>query len=81
MHNLEAYTDEKLCIVADPEFGDLQGHLLLINKTFYGTRSAGPRWHDRLFRLFDVLSDMGFKPSKADPDIWMRLSKDESVDE
>ena len=22
---------------------------------------------------------MGFKPSKADPDIWMRLSKDESV--
>ena len=72
MH-LEAYTDEKLCIVAGPEFGELQGHLLLINKALYVIRSAGARWHDR---LFDVLSDMGFKPSTADPDIWIRLSKD-----
>ena len=73
---LQAYTDDNLCIVASPEFGELQGHLLLINKALYGTRSAGARWHDR---LFDVLCDMGFKKSKADPDIWMRLSKDESV--
>ena len=73
---LEAHTDEKLCIVAGPEFGDLQGHLLLINKALYGIRSAGARQHDR---LFDVWSDMGFNPSKADPYIWMRLFKDESV--
>ena len=73
---LQAYTDENLCIVAGPEFGELQGHILVINKALCGTRSAGTRWHDR---LFDALSDMGFKPSKADPDIWMKLSKDESV--
>ena len=65
---IEAYTDEMVCIVGGPEFGELQGHLLLISKALYGTRSPGTRWHDR---FFDVLRDMGFKPSNADPDIWM----------
>ena len=66
---LEAYTDEKLCIMAGPEFKVLQGHLLIMVKALYGTRSGGARWHDR---LFDILQDMKFKPSKADPDVWMR---------
>ena len=65
---LESCTDEKICTVAGPVFGELQGHLLLINRELYGIRSAGARWHDR---HFDVLSDTGF------PDIWMRLTKDE----
>ena len=64
---LEAYTDEKLCIMAGPEFKELQGHLLIMVKALYGTRSGGARWHDRLF-----LQEMKFKPSKADPDVWMR---------
>ena len=66
---LEAYTDEKLCIMAGPEFKELQGHLLIMVKALYGTRSGGARWHDR---LFDILQEMNFKPSKADPDVWMR---------
>ena len=66
---LEAYTDEKLCIMAGPEFKELQGHLLIMVKALYGTRSGGARWHDR---LFDILQEMKFKPSKADPDVWMR---------
>ena len=45
---LEAYTDEKLCIMAGPEFKELQGHLLIMVKALYGTRSGGARWHDRL---------------------------------
>ena len=67
---LEAYTDEKLCIIAGPEFKELQGHLLIMVKALYGTRSGGARWHDR---LFDILLELNFKPSKADPDTWMRL--------
>ena len=67
---LEAYTDEKLCIMAGPEFKELQGHLLIMVKALYGTCSGGARWHDR---LFDILQEMKFKPSKADPDVWMRL--------
>ena len=66
---LEAYTDEKLCIIAGPEFKELQGHLLIMIKSLYGTRSGGARWHDR---LFDILKELKFKPSKADPDVWMR---------
>ena len=66
---LEAYTDEKLCIIAGPEFKELQGHLLIMIKALYGTRSGGARWHDR---LFDILQELKFNPSKADPDVWMR---------
>ena len=29
---LEAYTDEKLCIIAGPEFKELQGHFLIMIK-------------------------------------------------
>ena len=66
---LEAYTDEKLCIIAGPEFKELQGHLLIMIKALYRTHSGGARWHDR---LFDILQELKFKPSKADPDVWMR---------
>ena len=60
---LEAYTDEKLCIIAGPEFKELQGHLLIMIKALYGTHSGGARWHDR---LFDILQELDFKPSKAE---------------
>ena len=66
---LEAYTDQNLRIIAGPEFRELQGHLLIMIKALHGTRSGGARWHDR---LFDILQELKFKPSKADPDVWMR---------
>ena len=42
---LEAYTDEKLCIMAGPEFKELQGHLLIMVQThlwdsFWGSQVA-----------------------------------------
>jgi len=70
---LESYTKEKIVFQAGPEFGELQGHLLKIVKALYGLISSGKCWHDR---LFDVLSDMGFTPSKAESDIWMRAQGD-----
>jgi len=66
---LESYTQEKVCFIAGGEFGDLAGHTFVIIKAQYGLKSSGKRWHDR---LFDVLYDMGFRPSKAEEDIWMR---------
>jgi len=65
---LEAKTSEKVYIIAGPEFGELQDHLLVIVKAIYGLRSSGARWHDK---FSDCLRDMGFFPSKAEPDIWM----------
>ena len=63
---LEAFTNEMVCIIAGPEFGALQGHLLLISRALYGLRSSGARWHDR---LSDVLRNKGFTPCIAEPDI------------
>mgnify|MGYP003446428752 CR=1 FL=1 len=54
-------------------FGDLEGHTLVIFKALYGLRSSGLRWHER---FADCLRDMGFTPSKAEPDIWMRPNGD-----
>ena len=62
--------------MAGPEFKELQGHVLVIGHALSGTRTGGARWHDR---FFDVLADMGFKPSKADLDVWMRLTRDWEV--
>ena len=37
---------------------------------------GGPEcWHDK---FFEILHQMGFKPSRADPDTWMKYSKDNS---
>ena len=35
---LEAVTSEKVCIRASPEFGELEGDLLIIYKALYGLR-------------------------------------------
>ena len=70
---LEARTKEKLFVKAGPEFGDLEGHTLVVVKSLYGLRTSGVRWHER---LSDCLRDMGFFPSKSEPDIWMRRCDD-----
>ena len=57
-----------MCIIAGPEFGPLQGHLLIILRALCGLRSSGARWHDR---LADILRAEGFTPCCAEPDIWM----------
>ena len=70
---LEALTREKLHIISGPEFGELQGHILIIYKALYETRTVDVCWHDK---LFDTLQHMGFQLSKADPDIWMKPMDD-----
>jgi hypothetical protein len=67
---LEAYTKEKVYIVAGPEFGERQGHTLIIVRALYGLRTSGARWHEH---FADRLRNLGFVPSKgADPDVWMK---------
>jgi len=38
---LEAYTQERVCIKAGPEFGDREGNTLIICKALHGLRSSG----------------------------------------
>ena len=43
---LEAETKECVYIIAGPEFGELEGHILVIFKALYGLRLSGLRWHE-----------------------------------
>ena len=70
---LEAYTKEKVCILAGPEFGPLAGHRLIVDKALYGLRTSGQRWHDR---FAECMRAEGFVPCIAEPDIWMRAAGD-----
>ena len=57
--------------MAGPVLEELQGFVLVMHEALYGTRSGGACWHDK---CFDILHQFDFNPSKADPDIWMKLS-------
>ena len=48
---LEAFTDEKLYIVAGPEFQELEGCILIFLKEFYGLKSSGKRWAEAITLL------------------------------
>jgi hypothetical protein len=43
---LEAFTMERNYIIAGPEFGQLEGHYLIIVKALYGLRTSGLCWHE-----------------------------------
>ena len=66
---LTAPCREKICITAGPEFGSEAGKTMIVVRALYGLKSSGAAF--RAF-LADKLYDIGFKPSLADPDVWMR---------
>ena len=66
---LEAFTDEKLYIVAGPEFQELEGYILIFLKALYGLKSSGKRWAEV---IHGILRDMKILPLKADQCIWLR---------
>ena len=70
---LESKTKEKVYIIAGPEFGDRENHILVINKALYGLRTSGKRWSEK---CADSMRDMGFTPCKMEPEIWMRRNGD-----
>ena len=66
-------TREKVYVIAGEEFGEHKGKRMLIDKGLYGLASSAARFHDK---LSSTLRDMGFVPSKADYDLWMRKQED-----
>jgi hypothetical protein len=63
---LEAFTSELVYIIFGPDFKELKGHFLLISKELYGLYSRCTRWHAR---FADCISELGFFPCNAEPDI------------
>ena len=45
---LEAKTEEKVCIKAGPEFGEIEGQMLIIVRALYGLRLSGGKIGDLL---------------------------------
>ena len=74
---LEATTKEKIYILAGPEFEEIQGHILVIHKAFYGLKSSVSRWSQR---IDCIMLQLGFKPCKADPCVWLREMKTKHID-
>jgi Reverse transcriptase (RNA-dependent DNA polymerase) len=66
---LEASTTEKVFIITGLEFGEREGHILVISKALYGLFTSGAKWHDR---FSDCIRELRFFPCRAEPDIWMR---------
>jgi Reverse transcriptase (RNA-dependent DNA polymerase) len=67
---LEAETQEKVCFIAGDKFGEIAGDTLVVCKALYGLQSSGLRWHENFTETF---CDLHFFPSKAKPDMWLRL--------
>ena len=66
---LHGKTREKCFVRAGPEFGKNRGKRMIIDRGLYGLASSSVRFDERLAA---TLRRMGFKPSKADFDLWMR---------
>ncbi len=66
---LTADCREKIWTIAGPEFGSEAGTIFIIKKALYGLKSAGAAFRSL---LADTLMDIGYRPTKADPDVWLR---------
>ena len=66
--HLETHIKEKVCIVAGPEFGDREGHVLITSQALHGLHSSCSHWSEQ---LADMLREMGRFCSEAQKDIWM----------
>jgi hypothetical protein len=67
---LQAPSSEKHFIVCGPEFGvENIGRVALIRRALYGGKVAGRDfWH----HLRECMARLGFKSSRADPDVWFK---------
>ena len=71
---LNAKSTESVYVIAGPEFGpELEGKRLIVDKALYGLRSSAARFHEH---LSVKLREIGYEPSKADPDLWMKQVDD-----
>ena len=66
---LMAPCPEKIYTTAGPKFGSECGKTMLIVCALYGLKTSGAAFHSF---LADHLHDMGFRPSRADPDVWLK---------
>ena len=66
---LTADCREKIYIIAGPEFGLEAGATMVVKKALYRLKSSGAAFRAH---LAETLHDLGYLPTKGDPDVWIR---------
>ena len=65
---LTAKCREKIWTIAGPEFGSDLGKLMIVVRALCGLESSGAAFRTL---LSETEYDLGYTPSKADPDVWL----------
>jgi Reverse transcriptase (RNA-dependent DNA polymerase) len=68
---LNAPCREKIWFEGGIECGEDQGKVCVIVRSLYGLKSAGAAFW---YSLAQLLQDLGYMSSRADPDVWMRAA-------
>ena len=58
---------EKIWMHAGPEFGSESGSIMIVKKALYGLKGSSTAFRAH---LAENLHDIGFIPTRADPDVW-----------
>ena len=66
---LNAPCREKIWFEASIECGEDQGKVCVVVRSLYGLKSAGAAFRSSLAQ---ILQDIGYVSSKANPDVWLR---------
>ena len=66
---LTADCREKIWTHAGPEFGSESGSIMIVMKALYGLKGSGEAFRAH---LAEKLHNIGFIPTRADPDVWHR---------
>ena len=66
---LTAKCREKIYTIAGPEFGSEEGSVMIIKMALYGLKPSGAAFRSK---LANVIYELGYRSSLADPDVWMR---------
>lgn len=66
---LHAKCREKIWCIAGPEFGSDEGRIMIIVRALYGLKSSGAAFRSL---LANRLHEIGYIPTKGDPDVWIR---------
>jgi len=73
---LNAQCREKLWTVTGPEFGSDKGSIMIIAKALYGLKSSGAAWR---LTLAATMERLGYRPTQADPDVWIKRASKQDV--
>ena len=68
---LSAPPREKCWTIVGKEFGNDEGKAFIIVRALYGLKSSGAAFRSHLAQCLD---EVGFRPSIADADVWMRMN-------